>query len=148
MLKQLCIFLIVFTVLCLGGQKVLLAKSKIERQEIKWYHSFEKGLKMAKKKNKPLMVDFEAKWCIWCKRLDATTYKNPEVIALSKKFIPVKIDCEVDKTTPNQYAVRGLPTIIFMDTDSQVIHQVVGYRGPKDFITEMKKALASTKGAD
>jgi len=107
--------------------------------QIKWYKSFEKGLTMAKRKQKPLLVDFEADWCIWCKRLDATTYKAPQVIALSKKFICVKVNYDVDSALAQKYGVRGLPTIIFMNSEGKVIHRVVGYRGPEDFAAEMQK---------
>lgn len=110
-----------------------------EIEEIKWYKSFEEGLKAAKEEKKPLMVDFEADWCIWCKRLDETTYKNSQVIALSKKFIPVKVNCDTDKDTAHKYKVTGLPTIIFMNTEGQEIHRVIGYRGPEDFVLEMKR---------
>lgn len=110
-----------------------------ETKEIKWYFSFEEGLKAGKEEGKPLMVDFEASWCGWCKKLDETTYIDAQVIALSKRFIPVKVDCDTDRVTSQKYGVRGLPTIIFMDSDGQILHQIVGYRNPEDFIAEMKK---------
>jgi len=115
--------------------------SGIDIKEIKWYKSFNEGLKVAKEEKKILMVDFEANWCIWCKKLDETTYNAPQVIALSKKFIPVKVNCEEDTVTPSRYGVNGLPTIIFMNFEGQVIHQIVGYREPDDFVVEMKKVL-------
>lgn len=110
-----------------------------EIKEIKWYNSFEEGLKAAKEEKKSLMVDFEADWCIWCKRLDETTYKDSQVITLSKKFIPVKVNCDTDQTTTRKYEVTGFPTIIFMNSEGQIIHQVTGYRGPEDFVLEMEK---------
>lgn len=114
-------------------------KHKIE--EINWYNSFEEGVKAAKEKKKPLMVDFEAEWCIWCKRLDETTYIHPQIIALAKKFIPVKVNCDKDLTTPRKYGVKGLPTIIFMTSEGEVIHQIIGYRTPQEFAIEMKKVI-------
>ncbi len=114
---------------------------EIETKEIKWYTSFEKGLKAGKEEGKPLMVDFEASWCGWCKKLDEITYKDTQVITLSKKFIPVKVDCDTDRVTPQKYGIRGLPTIIFMDSAGQILHQIIGYRGPEDFAAEMNKVV-------
>jgi thiol-disulfide isomerase/thioredoxin len=108
---------------------------------IEWYASFTEGLNIAKEKKKPLMVDFDAGWCIWCKKLDETTYKDEQVIALSKEFIPVKVDCDEDTITPGRYGIRGLPTILFLNPGGQVIHQVIGYRSPENLLLEMKKAL-------
>jgi len=118
---------------------------KKKPRQITWYKSFEKGLTVAKREQKPLLVDFEANWCIWCKRLDSTTYKAPQVITLSKRFICVKVNCDVDSVTAQRYGVLGLPTIIFMNSEGKVIHQVIGYRGPEDFASEMQKVLISGK---
>jgi thioredoxin-like negative regulator of GroEL len=87
------------------------------------------------------MVDFTASWCYWCRRLDETTYKNKEVISLAEKFISAKVDCDKEYTIAQKYKIRGLPTILFMDADGQVLHSVVGYRSPEDFLIEMKKVL-------
>lgn len=109
--------------------------------KIEWYYSFEDGLKTAQKENKPLMVDFTAEWCGWCKKLDTITYQQADVLAFSKNFISVKVDCDKEPAISHKYEVRGLPTIVFMSPEGQKIHQVVGYRRPEDFLLEMKKAL-------
>ncbi|MDI6786686.1 MAG: thioredoxin family protein, partial [bacterium] len=110
-------------------------------KEVKWYVSLEKGLKVAIKENKLLMVDFTAEWCGWCKKLDNTTYQNPNVLSLSRNFISVKVDCDRYPAVARKYNVGGLPTIVFMNQNGQIIYQVVGYRVPEDFVKEMRKAL-------
>jgi thiol:disulfide interchange protein len=145
LVKCVCIFLITFAIFGCNNQgfKEEAEEALIQQdiEEIKWYDSFEDGLEIAKKERKPLMVDFEAEWCIWCKRLDETTYKDQQIITLSKKFIPVKVNCDKDIDTARRYGVRGLPTIIFMNSEGEIIHQIVGYRGPKEFAIEMKKVI-------
>jgi thioredoxin-related protein len=45
--------------------------------------------------SKPVFFDVYTDWCGWCKRMDRTTFKNPEVVAfLNEKFHPVKFDAE------------------------------------------------------
>ena len=51
---------------------------------------------LAAKEGKPLLVDFEADWCVWCKRLDYHTYPDREVAAEMAKFRAVKINNELD----------------------------------------------------
>ena len=104
------------------------------------------ALGLARKENKPIMVNFYSERCGWCHKLDRTTYINLEVIELSKKFIPVKIDCDRNRLIPAKYRIRGLPTILFIDSKGDVVHSVVGYRKAKDFILEMKKALEKFRG--
>ena len=44
---------------------------------------------------KPVFFDVYTDWCGWCKRMDKTTFKDPEVVALmNEKFHPVKFDGE------------------------------------------------------
>lgn len=44
---------------------------------------------------KPVFFDVYTDWCGWCKRMDATTFKDPQVVALlNNKFHPVKFDAE------------------------------------------------------
>lgn len=107
---------------------------------IQWVNSFDEGLRIAKTRNCPLMVDFFADWCGWCKRLDETTWTNKDVILLAQRFVCVKIDCDTDRQTPARYGARSLPTILFINPEGKVIHQVIGYRNPEDMIVEMNKA--------
>ncbi len=107
---------------------------------IQWISSFDEGLKIARAKNCPLMVDFSAEWCGWCKKLDEDTWTNKDVILLAQKFVCVKIDCDTDRQTPARYGARSLPTILFINPEAKVIHQVIGYRNPEDMIVEMNKA--------
>ncbi|MEK7814045.1 MAG: thioredoxin family protein [Candidatus Desantisbacteria bacterium] len=113
----------------------------VEITNIQWVNSFDDGLKIAKTRNCPLMVDFFADWCGWCKKLDEETWTNKDVILLAQRFVCVKIDCDTDRQTPARYGVRPLPTILFINTEATVIHQVIGYRNPEDMIVEMNKAV-------
>ncbi|MCP4592461.1 MAG: DUF255 domain-containing protein, partial [bacterium] len=57
--------------------------------------SFDQALKRAASEKKLVFVDFYATWCMPCKMLDATTFKDAKVVDfLSKKVVAVKIDAE------------------------------------------------------
>ncbi len=48
---------------------------------------------------KPVFFDVYTVWCGWCKRMDKTTFKDPEVVALiNEKFHPVKFDGEMKES--------------------------------------------------
>ncbi|MDI6751253.1 MAG: thioredoxin domain-containing protein [bacterium] len=113
-----------------------------KQAKIEWL-VFEDGLKRAKAENKPLMVHFTADWCSWCKKLEAEAFRNQEVILLSKSLVSVKIDCEKTPELAKKFQVRGLPTILFISPEGNVIHKVIGYRPQDAFLSEMKTALSS-----
>ena len=135
---------LVLLILLISGCSQTTSSESTEKENIegiKWYFSLEKALGLAKKENKLIMADFYSEHCGWCQVLDRTTYTNPKVIELSKKFISLKIDCDRDRLISAKYRIRGLPTILFIDSKGNVVHSIVGYRKAEDFILEMKQAL-------
>ena len=47
-------------------------------------------------KKKKVFVDVYTDWCGWCKKMDATTFKDPEVAKVMNSFFyPVKLDAEM-----------------------------------------------------
>lgn len=108
---------------------------------VKWY-SFNQGIALAKKNKKQLIIDFYADWCKWCKVMEETTFKDPTVInELSKNFIAVRIYTDKPDTEKINFrghsfssqefsaalGVEGLPTVIFMDEDGNLITKVPGF---------------------
>jgi len=116
--------------------------------EIKWL-SITEAEKLMKKEPRKVIVDVYTDWCGWCKRLDATTYKDPEVVAyINKNYYAVKFNAETkdniifEGTTYTYDASRrvnglsnvlmgnssGYPTTTFMNEKLEVISVVPGYQ--------------------
>ena len=112
-----------------------------EAEEVQWLTSFDEALKAAQKKNQPVMIDFYADWCGWCKRLDSGTYVDDAVVSKSAEFVSLKLDADVERSISSKYRVAALPTILFLDAHGEEIHRVVGFRPPERFLNEMEIAL-------
>ncbi len=111
-----------------------------------WVTGMEAGRKAAASEKKPMMVDFYADWCSWCKKLDEETYTDAKVVERSKSFVCVKVNADEDKESASKYKAEGLPTIIFLDASGTEIHRVTGFEPAAEFATEMDTALAKAKG--
>lgn len=116
-------------------------KGAEEGSSIAWIYTLNEGLQTAGNENKPMMVDFTAGWCGWCKKLDKDVFANPEVIEISKGFVNVKVNTDKYPADARKYSVRGLPTILFLDSEGKVIEQIIGYRGSDYFVSVMSKIL-------
>lgn len=60
--------------------------------KIAWEHDHDIGLEKAKSERKPTFVDFTARWCLPCRKLDRTTFLDDDVVAESRRFVAVKAD--------------------------------------------------------
>ena len=108
---------------------------------------FDEGFRDAAKRNVPVIVDFSAEWCGWCKKMDSDVFSRPEVSSrLAKEAATVRID--VDSKTPLTYrgktttagqlaglvGVQGLPTLVVFDSRGNKLAELVGYVDAKYFL--------------
>lgn len=110
---------------------------------VQWERDVDAGLRKARKADKPLMVDFYATWCGWCRRLDQTTYVDPEVVRLSEDFVAVKVNTEGSSRElelTRRYDVGSLPTVAFLSPEGRLLLRVDGYQGPGVFPETMLRA--------
>ncbi len=65
---------------------------------IQWL-SFEKAEELHQQEKRPWLIDVYTNWCGWCKRLDATTFKDQNIVNyLNTHFYPVKFNAETRDT--------------------------------------------------
>ena len=119
--------------------------TKSESAEIKWV-SYDKGLQVAKKQKKHLVVDFYTTWCGWCKKMDKDTYSNQEIKKLlTDHYVAVKLNAEsakslnvngksvTERQVAQEFRVTGFPTTCFLKPDGEKIACLPGYSGPENF---------------
>lgn len=93
---------------------------------VQWQKYDASVLAAARAAGKPVVIDFYADWCLPCKELDAKTFSDPRVAQELDRFVRVKADLTAaeDATTKaltKQYAILGVPTIVFIDAKGNEI---------------------------
>lgn len=104
---------------------------------------------------KHFFIDVYTDWCGWCKRMDATTFSDPEIVEIMNEyFIPVKFDAEQKEPISfsgkefkfvdngrrgyNELAAAlmqnkmSYPTVVLLNEKTQMIQPIPGYRSAKD----------------
>lgn len=115
--------------------------------EIKWV-TFEDALSLSNKQPKKIFMDIYTGWCGWCKKMDASTFKDPKVVSyMNQHFYAVKLDAETKDTITYKskdytfvpayksnevaaYLLNGqmsYPTAVYLDEKSDPITAVPGF---------------------
>ena len=106
-------------------------------------------LAAARDVGKPVLIDFWATWCPKCLQLDAQTFSKPEVQAALGDYIVLKADMSKDddplvQALREEYAVTGLPAILFIDPTGEEVNnlRLNGFEPPDEFIHRVQCAEA------
>ncbi|PJA76195.1 hypothetical protein CO151_03600 [bacterium CG_4_9_14_3_um_filter_65_15] len=80
----------------------------------------------AKAAGKPMLIDFWASWCVYCKKLDKLVWHDPAVAAEAARFVTIKVDATApddDEMTAikEELKVPGLPRVVFIDSRGKIL---------------------------
>src|ERR1700746_387618 len=95
-------------------------------QPIQWHEWGEEAFELAKRENKPILLDIGAVWCHWCHVMDRESYDDPEVAHIvNERFVAVKVDRDERPDIDSRYQVAvqaisgqgGWPLTAFLTQD-------------------------------
>lgn len=81
------------------------------------------------KSGKNSLVEFYASWCGHCKNLAPKYEELADVYSKSKDVQIVKIECDKNRATCQQFDIKGFPTLKLFKKDSDI---PVDYEGPRE----------------
>lgn len=97
-------------------------------QPIRWHEWAEEAFELAKRENKPILLDVGAVWCHWCHVMDRESYEDPEIAqVVNERFIAVKVDRDERPDVDSRYQVAvqaisgqgGWPLTAFLTPDGK-----------------------------
>ena len=116
---------------------------------IEWKTNLDEADKAAPDSTWHVIADFYTDWCKWCKIQDESTFTDPRVIAMTRKFLFVRVNAEVDTVTARKFGVNGYPTVIVLKKGGTELDRLVGYERPAVFMKTVENYLkgVGTKAA-
>jgi thioredoxin-related protein len=123
--------------------------SGLSAQEVQWRTDYNLARKEALDKNRPLLLDIGTEQCFWCRRLDAITFRDAQVVlVLNEHFIPLKIDAENDARLAAALHIRSYPTLVLAAPDGKILGAMEGYREPGPLHDQLERVLAELRNPD
>ncbi len=134
-------------------------KSVSKSPDVIHWMSFEDALKQSATTPKKIFMDVYTEWCGWCKKMDASTFKDPVIVNyINNNFYAVKLDAETKDTITykskkytfvpayksNEIAAfllngqMGYPTSIYLDEKTDPISAVPGYYTSEQLLPILK----------
>jgi len=125
---------------------VLLWVGSAGAQDVRWRPDYSAARKEAAATGKPLLLDFGSESCLWCRKLDATTFRDRAIVELvNEKFVPVKVDGERDQRLAQSVGVEAFPTLAIVTAEGRIVARHEGYADVPKMMSLLRQAPAAAK---
>ncbi|MFN9218055.1 MAG: thioredoxin family protein [Planctomyces sp.] len=132
-LQTLTAFLCVCLMTCLGAAA--------RADQIPWQTDVEAALREASQSGQPVLMQFTASWCSYCKRMEKSTWTDPELAGrVSKDFVAVLVDADEHKELLQDLEIKGLPTVLVVSPKLEVIHRISGFQTAEAMQSHLDRA--------
>lgn len=103
------------------------SSSTAASKNISW-NDYTPGMALAGEEGKNIFLYFHASWCGYCTKLKKETFTDERIKAyLNDHFVSIGVDTEKREKLAQQWQVRGLPTLWFLEPDGTKINSLPGF---------------------
>ncbi|MBN2885702.1 MAG: protein-disulfide reductase DsbD [Chromatiaceae bacterium] len=101
---------------------------------------------LAEAQGRPVLLDFQADWCLSCKEMEHKTFADPAVAAELQRFVRLQADVTANDADDRalmqgRFALPGPPALLFFDGQGEelVARRLVGFTPPRAFLDHLRR---------
>jgi thiol:disulfide interchange protein DsbD len=118
---------------------------KASGHELVWLSDEAAAVAQARAAQRPMLVDFMAKWCIPCREFDVKVFAHPEVAAELQKYTLLRVDLTTEDdpalgVVKKKYGADTLPAIRLVSPSGAVVAKTDELMEPEAFLKLLKSA--------
>ena len=97
--------------------------------KVTWQTDLKQAVHEAGRAQKPLLVEFTASWCGYCRKMKQTTFADERIARhVNGCFVPVSVDADQNGRLMRSVGVEALPTTVILSHDLRVVRRIAGYQ--------------------
>ncbi|MFL5329550.1 MAG: thioredoxin family protein [Gemmataceae bacterium] len=114
-------------------------------QSVSWRTDYASARREASEKARPLLLEFSTESCVWCRKLEATTLRDPAVTAaLAERFVCLKVDGDRETGLVSALNVTTYPTMVLASADGKILGTMEGYQEPEKLLEQLNRIAPPT----
>jgi uncharacterized protein len=134
-------------VLSLAGCPARLPPTEVPREQaqptLDWQPPSPGALARARAEHRLVLLSVQAEFCHWCHVMNASTYRDPQVVALLReRFVTLRIDQAEDPALSARYADYGWPATAILDAGGEPLLALRGHQPAQAFHALLTKLVA------
>lgn len=118
---------------------------------IRWQPLTRVSLSQAIEENRPAVIEFGAEWCLPCVEMEHSTFIDPNVSHEARRFTMLQADVTEESPTNTalleEFAVAGVPTIIFYDATGVERRRLVGFVSARRMLDTLQSITSAPSAA-
>jgi len=94
-----------------------------------WKCNYREALEESAARRMPVFVVIGARWCRFCRRMEAETLCNPAVTArIADRFVPLRIDADEQGELVEKFKVSSFPTVLIVSPERMIVARYSGFQ--------------------